>query len=215
MKNFLHIVVVMISIQHCMAADDINRHFFFHDSPITGEVKLTTGNAANNLNRLATFLTEQLTHNRDLANLQESRVAVTSFVNIENVRETNKIGLSLAELLIHKLQLSGFQVVDYKTMNAIMITQNGDYVFSRNPAELKNEYNIHYFLTGTLTKTLEGIVVNARLIDAKTSVVASSAQAFIPARDARRLLSEYTDTEQEKVVIWNPPVPEANMVRLK
>lgn len=179
------------------------------------EVRLFDGSSSGNLNKLATFLAEQLTNNRDLTNIAESRVAVTSFVNLENLRETNKIGLSLAELLIHKLQISGFKVVDFKAMGQILVSPTGDYVLSRNTDDLKNEYNIHYFLTGTLTKTVEGIVVNARLLDARNSLVASSAQAFIPSRDARKLMSEYTDGETERVVIGHLPIPQPNIVKLK
>jgi TolB-like protein len=186
-----------------------------HQSMESRKVHLFSGSSSGSMNNLATFLTEQLTHNRDLNNIAESRIAVTSFVNLENLRETNKIGLSLSELLIHKLQISGFKVVDFKAMGEIVILPTGDFVFSRNPADLKNEYNIHYFLTGTLTKTLEGIVVNARLVNARTSLVASSAQAFIPARDARKLMSEYSDGESERVVIRHLPSPSPNMVKLK
>ncbi len=216
MKNISFLLFAFLATQGVQAADSLGTFPpALSLSMATGEIRLSTGSSSGNLNKMATFLAEQLAHNRDLVNLKESRIAVTSFVGLENLRETNKIGLSLEELMIHKMQLSGFKVVDFKAMNHIAVAPNGDYVFSRNPAELRNDYNIHYFLTGTLTKTQEGIVVNARLIDSKTSLVASSAQVFIPARDARKLTSEYPEVEQEKVVVGTLPVPESHMVKIK
>jgi TolB-like protein len=218
MKHLTLFLLTLLSAYPCFAEGDENPMAYssLTQSLVSGEFRLNkSDNASGNLNKLATFIAEQLTHNRDLVNLKESRVAVTSFVNLENLRETDKLGLSLSELLIHKLQLSGFKVVDFKTMGDIKVTPNGDYVFSRNPADLKNEYNIHYFLSGTLTKSQDGIVVNARLLDAKTSLVTSSAQAFISARDARRLMSEFVGVEQEWVVIDRAAIPVPNMVKLK
>lgn len=217
MKKISAFVLALLASQYGFAHDNVETIFppALSQALHTGEIRLNAGSSSGTLNNLATFLGEQLVHNRDLINLKESRIAVTSFVGLENLRETNKIGLSLAELLMHKMQLSGFKVVDFKAMGAIVVAPNGDYVFSRNPADLKNEYNIHYFLTGTLTKTYEGIVINARLIDAKTSLIASSAQGFIPARDARKLLIEFAEVEQEKVVIGVLPKPEAHMVKIK
>lgn len=217
MKIIPLLLIALISSHTAYSAENDKGKYSssLEQSLLEGEIRLSIGSSSGNLNKLATFLAEQITHNRDLINLKESRVAVTSFVGLENLRETNKIGLSLAELMMHKLQLSGFKVVDYKTMSSIVVSPSGDYVFSRNPSDLQNEFNIHYFLTGTLTKTLEGIVVNARLIDAKTSLVASSAQVFIPARDARKLTNEYADIEQERILIHVIPTPETHMVKIK
>lgn len=217
MKKLTLLLSLLLASYGCFANEqgDLWNSSSLNQSLVSGEFRLSGGNASGNLNKLATFIAEQLTHNRDLINLKESRVAITSFVDLESLRETDKIGLSLSELLIHKLQLSGFKIVDFKAMNSINVAANGDHVFSRNPAELKNEFNIHYFLTGTLTKSRDGIVVNARLLDTKTLLVVSSAQAFIPLRDVRRLMNEYVGVEQERVSLDKPNASQPNMVKIK
>ncbi len=219
MKSNIFLFLLILTAHVSASANDGGQTYAgptsFSQAMSTGEFRLNAANAAGNLNKLATFLTDQLTHNRDQISIKDSRVAVTSFVNLDNLRETNKIGAALAELLMHKLQISGFKVVDFKATGMIVVSPSGDYVFSRNPADLRNEYNIHYFLSGTLTKTQEGVVVNARLIDAKSSLVVSSAQGFIPSRDARKLLNEYADVEQECVVVGRQSIPDANLIKLK
>jgi len=169
------------------------------------------------LGLIASFLADQLAHNRDLKNVSESRIAVTSFVNLQTLKETNKIGMLLSENMIHDFQVRGFPVVDFKTLPFIQVTPTGDFIFSRRVNELRSEYNINYFLTGTYSNNSDGVVINARLLDARSALVVSTAQAFIPARDAARLLAEFRELPTEKIYIDRPVVPavQANPVALR
>lgn len=188
------------------------------EAPLPPVLNLGTLSTSGKLSMIASFLADQLAHNRDLKNVSESRIAVTSFVNLQTLKETNKIGLLLSENMIHDFQVRGFPVVDFKTLPFIQVTPNGDFIFSRRVDELRSEYNINYFLTGTYSNNSDGVVINARLLDAKTALVVSSAQAFIPARDAARLLTEFKDLPTaEKIYVDRPVVPPvpANAVPLR
>ena len=173
-------------------------------SPVLNLGQLST---SGKLSLIASFLADQLAQNRDLKNVSQSRVAVTSFVNLQALKETNKIGLLLSEIMIHDFQVRGFPVVDFKTLPFIQVTPTGDFIFSRRVDELRSEYNINYFLTGTYTNNSDGVVINARLLDARSALVVSTAQAFIPARDAARLLAEFREAPTEKIYIDRPVVP--------
>lgn len=162
--------------------------------------------ASATLNQVSTFLANQLANNRDIKNVSDSRIAVASFVNINNLDETNKLGMELAENLMHEMHVRGFGVVDFKTREALKVKANGDFVFSRDINELKKQYNIHYFLSGTISRNVDGVVINARLVQADTSLVASTAQGFLPSRDLQRILSEQ-GSSTEKVVIERPVIP--------
>ena len=173
-------------------------------SPVLNLGQLST---SGKLSLIASFLADQLAQNRDLKNVSQSRVAVTSFVNLQALKETNKIGLLLSENMIHDFQVRGFPVVDFKTLPFIQVTPTGDFIFSRRVDELRSEYNINYFLTGTYTNNSDGVVINARLLDARSALVVSTAQAFIPAKDAARLLAEFREAPTEKIYIDRPVVP--------
>ena len=162
--------------------------------------------ASATLNQVSTFLANQLANNRDIKNVSDSRIAVASFVNINNLDETNKLGMELAENLMHEMHVRGFGVVDFKTREALKVKANGDFVFSRDINELKKQYNIHYFLSGTISRNVDGVVINARLVQADTSLIASTAQGFLPNRDLQRILSEQ-GSATEKVVIERPVIP--------
>ena len=162
--------------------------------------------ASATLNQVTTFLANQLANNRDIKNVSDSRIAVASFVNINNLDETNKLGMELAENLMHEMHVRGFGVVDFKTREALKVKANGDFVFSRDINELRKQYNIHYFLSGTISRNVDGAVINARLVQADTSLVVSTAQAFMSSRDLQRILSEQGNAI-EKVVIERPVIP--------
>lgn len=162
--------------------------------------------ASATLNQVSTFLANQLANNRDIKNVSDSRIAVASFVNLDNLDETNKLGMELAENLMHEMHVRGFGVVDFKTREALKVKANGDFVFSRDINELRKQYNIHYFLSGTISRNVDGAVINARLVQADTSLVVSTAQGFLAARDLQRILSEQGGAI-EKVVIERPVIP--------
>ena len=162
--------------------------------------------ASATLNQVTTFMANQLANNRDIKNVSDSRIAVASFVNLNNLDETNKLGMELAENMMHEMHVRGFGVVDFKTREALKVKANGDFVFSRDINELKKQYNIHYFLSGTISRNVDGAVINARLVQADTSLVASSAQGFLPNRDLQRILSEQ-GSATEKVVVERPVIP--------
>ncbi len=137
-------------------------------------------NAAGYINQIVGTIADQLAQNKDFKNIKDTPIAVTSIVNLENYKETDKVGNVIEENLIHEMQVRGFKVVDYKTMPTIKIGKHGDYAFSRLLYELRKEQHINYVLAGTYTKYSNGIAVNCRLIDLKNNVVVSTAQTFIP-----------------------------------
>lgn len=180
-------------------------------------VNIGAGTASSNFNQIASFLANQLANNRDLKNVSDSRIAVASFVGLTSIEETDKLGLALAENLMHEMHVRGFGVVDFKTREYLRVRQGGDFVFSRDVPELRKQYNIHYFLSGTLTKNADGMVINARIIQAETGLLVSTAQAFIPNKDLSRLVTDSSRSDAEKIVIERPMVPPVrpNMVSIR
>jgi TolB-like protein len=174
------------------------------------KIKKVQYNPATELNTIAKFLSDQLTLNKEIKSVSNVSMAITSFVNLADLKTTNKLGIMLSETLIHDMQIRGYKVVDYKTMDTVKINRKGDFAFSRNILELSRNHNIHYFLTGTLTGIKSGVIVNSRLIDTKSKLVISTAQAFIPTYIVRDLLEDYKpyDKVEYKTVYVNPKVDE-------
>jgi TolB-like protein len=137
-----------------------------------------------NSSKLLSDYTEQLAmkliQNMNYVN-SRTPIAVTSFVNLDdNLQTTNIFGNHLAESFITEMQGFGLSIVDYKHTGNVHVTPLGDFSFSRNGKEIKGYPHIDYTLTGTLTYTNKGVIVNARIIGAKSKIVVSTAKGFIP-----------------------------------
>jgi TolB-like protein len=159
-----------------------------------GEPKLVikkNNNTAGKINQIIKFVADQLSHNKNFPNLTKSTIAISSFVNMENLKETNKIGNLISENLIHDMQIRGYRVIDYKTMPGIKLGNGGDFIFSRNAKDLNAKANINYILTGTYTYYRDGISLNARIIDLSTNIVVSTAQGFITKSSLMYITDEY------------------------
>ena len=171
-----------------------------HIVPLPAEVKVPVGAPSGTLGQVVSFLASQLANNRNISNVSETRIAVGSFVNLSNLEETDKLGMEVAENLMHEMHVRGFGVVDFKTRDSLRVRPAGDFVFSRDIADLKRSYNIHYFLAGTITRNGDGAVVNARLIQTDTSLVVSTAQGFISNHNLDRIFNE-RGRPAEKIVL--------------
>jgi TolB-like protein len=144
-------------------------------------------NDAGQVNQIVSDLSEQLTMNKNFANIKDPIIAITSFVCLDNFKATTRLSNILSENLIHEMQVRGYKVVDFKMMTNIKVDKDGDFLLSRDIEELRNSLELNYALTGTYTDYKDGTVINARIINLNTLVVLSTAQAFIPKYTTRRI----------------------------
>lgn len=124
------------------------------------------------------FLADQLFRNKKT--LPDKPIMITSFLNLDNLSETNPLGRLIAEALIHEMQVRNFRVIDFRLTEKLFLTESSEVFLSRDPKRIKEKYEAAYVLTGSYTKTRNGWFINARIIDLSTSEVVSSAQAIIP-----------------------------------
>ncbi len=109
------------------------------------------------------------------------RVAVVSFVSLSSsLQDTNVLGNQLADNLIVQMRHYGFEVLDIKTMAAIEIGRQGEFVFSRDVQKLSQNQRVDHVLSGTMTYRNNGVLINARIVEMGTNRVVASAQQLIP-----------------------------------
>lgn len=117
-------------------------------------------------------------------------VAVTNFVFLDGSFENSDlIGKQLSESFIHEVHKFGIPVLDFKATDYIRVSNNGDFVLSRDFIELNNDLPIRYVVAGTLVKHLAGYLVNARIVGIDSKAVVASAQGFIPSSVINSLMS--------------------------
>jgi TolB-like protein len=133
-----------------------------------------------NINHFVRGIMHNLVDNIHYIN-DKTPIGVASFVFLDgSYKDTNLLGNQIAESFMHEVHQFGIPVIDYKTTDYIRVTQAGDFVFSRDFLELKDELPIKYVLAGTLVKHQAGFIVNARIIGLTSKAIVASAQGFIP-----------------------------------
>ncbi len=102
-------------------------------------------------------------------------VAVATFVDLNNLYRTSPFGRYIAEQLMGELQRAGFNVVEIRKADSIMVKPKyGEYGLSRDIQELARQSSARYILTGTYVTKGRYILINARLVSNENNLVASS-----------------------------------------
>jgi TolB-like protein len=187
MGKFLMTAIIVLSSLTPAASQNIN---------ITKSVKvkehldiLSSITPEGNLNSRIIFLADQLVRNID-NRFRYEPVVVTTFVNLDNMKETSSLGRLIAEDLIHELQVRGWKVFDIRLAKDIVVKPQGEFSITRDIRNIRNYYRVNSVITGTYAITSNSVIVNARIIDVKSGVVVSTGQIVLPIEDVSSLLSD-------------------------
>lgn len=151
-----------------------------------------------NLNAMIIFLADQLERNVNFQDVS-APIIVTSFPNLDNLKETNRLGRLISETLMHELQVRKWAVLDIRIMNEVVMNDDGEFSLSRDIKRVKEQYHVGGIVTGTYIYTPECIVINARLIDPQTGIVLSTAQVSVPYAGIESLLVHYSEPKPMKI----------------
>ncbi len=199
MKKWLSLVPVLV-LTACAYSPIYNGK-----EPYTGSQFMLMDSPRHTLDFFVESLTEELVQSNTSVSAR-TPIAVTSFVDLQNMDATNWLGNSVSEGFIYQFQRRGFKVVDYKTTGSIQVTQQGDFAFSRDWKDLAKEQDIQYVLTGTMLRQEGGVLVNARVVGMQSRIVVASAQGFLPAdRIGRDLDTLNSIRTQDGVLIRSDP----------
>ncbi len=105
-------------------------------------------------------------------------VLVTSFVRLDNFKETNEFGRVIGESLINELSNRGFNVIEFRGQLNISIDENGEYFISRDISKLKEKIPNTYVVVGTYSRQYGKVVLNARVVDNISGRIISSSRAI-------------------------------------
>ncbi|MEJ2032146.1 MAG: FlgO family outer membrane protein [Deltaproteobacteria bacterium] len=126
-------------------------------------------------------LAGQLLANADEEIADQYKVAVSTFVNLNNLYRTSALGRYLSEQLMGELQTSGIDVVELRRTPSILVSQaHGEYALSRDMDELAFVHSVQATLVGTYTVAAQQLFVNARLLRNRDNKVLASANLALP-----------------------------------
>lgn len=169
-------------------------------------IKQKQNKSTQDLNFYVRRLMQDLVSNLQFVN-NKTPVAVTDFAFLDSgLQTTNLLGYQISESLVHEIHKFGIPIIDYKSTGFIRVTEQGDYLLTRNYEEVSGNLPIRYVFTGTLTKHEDGYLVNAKVLGVSSKAVVGSAQSFIPNSVANSLVAsapEVTSMTKTMVAISN------------
>ncbi|WP_334048701.1 FlgO family outer membrane protein [Alteromonas gracilis] len=125
-------------------------------------------------------MTQDLIANMEYVS-NKTPIGVTHFALLDtDLQKTDLLGRQMAESFVHELHKFRVPVIDFKATEYIRITDDGDFVLSRDYLELSSSLPIEYVLTGTMTKHQGGVLVNARILGMESRAVVATAQMLVP-----------------------------------
>ncbi|WP_338293442.1 FlgO family outer membrane protein [Planctobacterium marinum] len=123
-----------------------------------------------------------------------SRIGIASFVDFsQGLQSPTVLGNRLAESFITELQSYGLAIVDFKAMDAIQVTPQGDLFFERSGPRGE----MQFVLTGTMHRSGRGVEVNVRIVNVFDKVTVASTKGFIPHFIVASLTPDYILVESD------------------
>lgn len=126
-------------------------------------------NDANMIRRLVQNIAKQLNQVKGFQKLEKSSIVIRPFISLDDLHTTLRLSNILSESLLHEMQGYGHTL---KLSTGV---------------EVKKLFKEKYALIGTYIEYKSATVVNAKIVDLKTGLVLSTAQASIPSRIIKRI----------------------------
>lgn len=153
-----------------------------------------------NFNAMCIFLADQLVRNQN-SRKKTDPLIITTFADLNNLKETTPFGRLVAENLGHELQVRKWSVIDIRLTKDVLINDNGEFSLSRDVQKIKDSFKGGMVITGTYSRLDNCLVVNARMIDINQAVMVSSGQMMLVIPDFMEdLLSNKPALKTTKIV---------------
>ena len=110
----------------------------------------------------------------------ENTFVITTIANLNNLSETTSFGRLISENLIHEMQVRKWKVFEVRLTKDIVVNSTGEFSLSRDVQKIRDVYKIGGIVAGTYALTEGNIIVNVRVMDITSGIVASSGQIRMP-----------------------------------
>jgi len=134
-----------------------------------------TSSSAGTFNSGIHFLADQIERN-SAANLKIQNTVLTSITDLHNQNKTSHLGRLITEHMLHQLHIAGWNVFEIRKNGRIKGTKEGGYILTRHADDLEAYQHVDNVISGTYSKTNDGVLVNMRVVNLKTGQLVSSAQ---------------------------------------
>ncbi|MEA3554666.1 MAG: FlgO family outer membrane protein [Campylobacterota bacterium] len=114
-------------------------------------------------------------------------IAITSFVNLNQLNKTTHLGRALSESFFDELFIRGFSVSDFRGQKTISVNRNGEYYLTRDVRLLKDAISNSFVLVGTYTIIENSVLINTRIMNNESGKIVASAKSYYKTTNCRIL----------------------------
>jgi len=102
-------------------------------------------------------------------------LAVSTFVDLDNLYTTSTFGRLLAEQVMSELIMKGYNVVEVRQSNALQVLfDQGEFGLSREVSRIRSHQDISGLVVGTYSVSPDRVYVNVRVVDPATAMIVST-----------------------------------------
>jgi TolB-like protein len=107
---------------------------------------------------------------------------ITSMVNIDNVKQSSRLGRAVAEQVGARFTDLGYKVIDLRMRQAGVLVKSdtGELALSRDVKELASEHQARAILVGTYAEALNLVYITLKLLDANSGQVMAAHTYALP-----------------------------------
>ena len=148
-------------------------------------LSLFQDNVYDSLDSAIMEISKQLLVNMPNSKIVNNKIAITSFVNLDKLKETSSFGRVIAESLINDLHIKRFKILEFRQQTSISVDSStsdktGEFILTRDTQKMTNEIPGSLLLVGTYTVLQDNqIVINARIVDNTSLDVVSTARVIL------------------------------------
>ncbi|WP_394128846.1 FlgO family outer membrane protein [Shewanella maritima] len=167
------------------------------NEPQTPAIKAPKGQ----VNRWATAIANELVAHNDSLRSDQPLVIATPVLT-GNFNQTNALGMQLQQGLISAFHKQYFNVVDINVASNIRVTEQGEFLLSRDWQQLASDLPVAHVLVSTMELTREGVVYNGRIVNVTNNRVVSTTQSFVAGNSLSGYLQPPQKIEQRDGLIY-------------
>lgn len=141
--------------------------------------------APHSLHEYAGGLAMQLARNLNLTE-PKATLAIGSFLPVQALGQAvtepqwQPVSLQMQESLYSYFNQLGYNLVEFRGMNSLLLSEQTDIALSRDVKQLAAQQHIDYVLAGTFTQQQHGYLVNARIYRVADRQVMAAASTEVP-----------------------------------
>lgn len=110
-----------------------------------------------------------------------SPILVASFVESGKTERTTNFGRMMGDFIGSRMSMNGFKVVEIRAGEQIrLVRDSGDLLLAREAAEPATPAKVQAIVSGSYTKSNQGIYVSARMLRADNQQIISSVDLHLP-----------------------------------